>query len=343
MKEDMILALDIGGTTLKYGLFSADEVTQCAFARQKQSENLPIEIRPVSGFHQNLIAKNWQQLILQIQNIIADICDQYSHKLNLRLGVSVAGIKDPTTGKIRTGNIPAIQGHSLDIELSDILKCPVMSANDADCFVLYESLSVAGAEDGLVFGIILGTGVGGGLVLNQKLLIGAHGFSGEWGHGNMLTSICAKYQIPSLICGCGIPDCLDLYGGARGVERLYRHFAKSHISLERDLNAIDILRLWEKLDQVDLTLQSVLQRTMACYFEILGPQLIVLINVLGPIAIPVGGGLGQNRAFVHALDQYVCQYALRHQQIEKYQGLLRPACGSHYSGVLGAATLAVQG
>ena len=100
--------------------------------------------------------------------------------------LSLAGVFDPATGRARVANIPCIDGRSLQKDLEARLSVPVCIANDADCFALAEALSGAGRGHHTVFGIILGTGVGGGLVIGGRLHPGFGGASGEWGHGPVL-------------------------------------------------------------------------------------------------------------------------------------------------------------
>lgn len=334
-----ILAFDIGGSTIKFGLFDQAAFQQKC-ADQADSESVPLtdtDITPLTGFQQLPIPQNWDDFVKELQNIIQACAGHVPKGAALKIGISVAGVKDPFTAKMMSGNIPAIHGHCLERELSDILGVPVICANDAQCFVLHESLYVRQSSNALVFGIILGTGVGGGLVLNKQLVSGAHGFCGEWGHGNNLTAVSLSYGLSSHQCGCGKADCLDVYGSARGLERIYAQIT----DIQSD--AITILSKWEqsKLQPTPLSSENQgIQKAIDCYLGIVGPQLVTMVNLLDPVAIPVGGGLGQNHALVGALDAYVANQNLANQQGYGRTGLIRPAMSSKNGGVLGAAALA---
>lgn len=326
-----ILAFDIGGSTIKFGLFD-----QASF-QQKCADQADTEITPLTGFQQLPIPQNWDDFVGELQNIIQACAAYVPVGQSLKIGISVAGVKDPFTAKMMSGNIPAIHGHCLERELSDILEIPVICANDAQCFVLHESLYAPQSSNAAVFGIILGTGVGGGLVLNNQLISGAHGFCGEWGHGNGLTALSQSYGLTTHQCGCGKADCLDVYGSARGLERIYAQL--THIQSD----AITILSKWEQAtsQNADITPEiGGILKAIDCYLGIIGPQLVTMVNLLDPVAIPVGGGLGQNHALVAALDAYVANHNLANQQGYGRTGLIRPAISSKNGGVLGAAALA---
>ncbi|MGH7005204.1 MAG: ROK family protein, partial [Alphaproteobacteria bacterium] len=105
------------------------------------------------------------------------------------ISISIAGVVDSDTGKITCANIPCIHGRRLVRDLSEKLQRPVLVANDADCFALSEAVVGAGRGHRIVFGVILGTGVGGGLVISEKIHEGAGGFAGEWGHGPVAATL----------------------------------------------------------------------------------------------------------------------------------------------------------
>ncbi len=141
------------------------------------------------------------------------------------VALSITGVVDPASDAIKVANIPCIDGRRLGPDLAGWLGRPVTVANDADCFALAEAVEGAGAGHRVVFGAILGTGVGGGLVIDGRLLQGAGGFAGEWGHGPIAATRAGTppIEVPRLPCGCGQTGCVDTVGGARGLERLDRH------------------------------------------------------------------------------------------------------------------------
>ena len=142
-----------------------------------------------------------------------------------RVAISIAGVIDPADGRIKVANIPCIDGAPLQADLESRFALPFLIANDADCFALAEATLGAGKGADVVFGIILGTGVGGGLVVNGRIVRGAGGFAGEWGHGPVIPAWIGDppRRAPLFKCGCGQTGCVDTVGGARGLQRVHQH------------------------------------------------------------------------------------------------------------------------
>lgn len=236
-----------------------------------------------------------------------------------RLAISVAGCCDPLTGRMKVANIPCLDGRTAANDLSQTLDRPVWIGNDADCFALAEALQGAGRDHRSVFGVILGTGVGGGLVIDGKIITGAGGFAGEWGHGPVQDSRPLGREVPRMACGCGQAGCLDAIGSARGIERLHRHLHGV------DLSARALLELWQQ-DNAQAT------DTIAVWTEIMAGPLAMVLNVIGASIVPVGGGLAQVPALVAALDA-----AVRARRLWQSPGaLLVPAEVPGEPGLIGA-------
>lgn len=234
-----------------------------------------------------------------------------------RLAVAVAGIVDPADGRLTAANLPAVNGRRLGPELQAALGLPVWIGNDADCFALAEATEGVACGHRTVFGVILGSGVGGGLVIDGRLVTGAGGFAGEWGHGPVLDQRPLGQVVPHFRCGCGQAGCVDTVGGARGLERLHRHLTGD----EADSRAI--LARWHAGEA---------PRTVALWLELVSGPLAMVLNVVGASAVPVGGGLGSDGALVAALDQ-----AVRARILRRTDGpLLRPAALPE-PGLIGAA------
>ena len=212
------------------------------------------------------------------------------------LAISTAGLVSPQTGEMLATNIPAFTGHSLAKDLSVALERPVTAANDADCFALAEAHAGNAQHHAVVAAIILGTGVGGGLVINGQLVRGHGGVTGEWGHGAItrtaLTLNGESYCVPRLTCGCGQTGCLDMLGGARGMERLHEHFHRQQNT------SLEIVTGWLNGD-TDASL------TVNAWLELVAEPLALLVNILGPSRIVAGGGLASATELIAALDQKV--------------------------------------
>jgi Transcriptional regulator/sugar kinase len=243
------------------------------------------------------------------------------------LAISVTGVVDPETGITTVANIPCINGLALGTELGARLNRTVLVANDADCFALAEAHAGAGRDHRVVFGAILGTGVGGGIVADGRLFRGGGGLSGEWGHGTAVATEVGQppHHVPHFPCGCGQAGCVDTIGGARGIERLHRFLH------DADLPSTAIIAQWEAGDPAA-------SHTIDLYVELVSVPLALTVNILGPDIIPVGGGLGNAHALVARLDAAVRQRILR----KVNRPLVVPAQLTVDAGLVGAASLALS-
>jgi N-acetylglucosamine kinase len=236
------------------------------------------------------------------------------------VAISVAGCADPDSGVMRCANIPCIDGVALAPALQAALALPVGIVNDADAFALAEAGTGAGAGHRVVFGVILGTGVGGGVVIDGRALTGPGGFAGEWGHGPAANARPRGHDIAPFACGCGQVGCLDTVGGARGMERL-------HLALTgQPLGARQIEEAWLAGD-LDAT------ETVAVWADLLAGPLAMLLNTIGATVVPVGGGLGKSAALVAELDRAVRARVLRRSDAP----LLVQAAHKVEPGLIGAS------
>jgi N-acetylglucosamine kinase len=216
------------------------------------------------------------------------------------LVLSIAALVDPETGSLVSANIPCVNGRPALAELAYALGRPVDAVNDADSFTLAEALIGVGAGHRVVFGAILGTGVGGGLVIDGRPVRGRSGVAGEWGHGPIVNQRTkAGREIPRLPCGCGQHGCLDTFGGARGLERLDAYLNES---AARDSRAI--VAAWHAGE-------TAAAATMAAYLDIVAEPLALVVNVTGASIVPLGGGLSADPALVEALDRHLRERILR--------------------------------
>ncbi|MFN6925659.1 MAG: ROK family protein [Tabrizicola sp.] len=230
------------------------------------------------------------------------------------IAISIAGVVDPESGIGTVANIPAIDGLALGPELRAATGLPVLVLNDADCFALAEASHGAGRGHGTVFGVILGSGVGGGLVIGGRVVTGAGGYAGEWGHGPVIRGEFA------LQCGCGQVGCIDTIGGARGLERLHRKRTAQLLGSEA------IIAGW-------IAGEAQAGETMALWRELVAGPLAMAVNLVGADVVPVGGGLSKAPGLVTYLDEAVRVRILRRTRAP----LVVPAeCGAD-AGLLGAA------
>ncbi|KQT43195.1 hypothetical protein ASG43_15690 [Aureimonas sp. Leaf454] len=239
---------------------------------------------------------------------------------DLALSLSIAGIVDAETGVALSANVSCTSGRRLAASLEEALGRRVLVANDADCFALAEARG-RGAARGVVFGIILGSGVGGGLVLDGRIVEGAGGIAGEWGHGPILGPIrLGGRDLGPLPCGCGQIGCLDTLGSARGLERIDRH-----LHGEGRTSPV-IVEHWRAGE-------ASAARAVEAWSDIMSGPLAVLVNATGAVLVPVGGGLSNSAPLIAHLDA-----AVRRRLLRRTAGpLVVPARLGEAAGLLGAA------
>jgi len=253
---------------------------------------------------------------------LAGFCRMHDPDRVLPLGLSLACVVEPGGAAI-SANIRCVNGWQIEAGLRAALGRAVALANDADCFALGEAMYGAGQGAPVVFGAILGSGVGGGLVVGGRLVAGA----GEWGHGPVVPPVAPDTPgaLPCLPCGCGLQGCLDTIGGAHGLVRLDRALHG------RDRSSQSILACWS-------TGEPEATQTVDLHVATIGGFLAMVVNTLGASVVPVGGGLGNDRCYVAALDRAVRARILR--RLDK--PLLVPTALSERAALLGAAHLAAQ-
>ncbi|MGF9565143.1 ROK family protein [Neorhizobium sp. JUb45] len=307
---DPVYAIDIGGSFMKFAA-SPEPGTVRILDRVET---------PVGS---------WPDFLATVSSLI--VRHVPSDHRNAALALSIAGLIDPKNGAATSANIPCITGRHLANELEIALGRPVFAANDADCFTLAEANEGVGRGHPVVFCAIMGTGIGGGLAINGRLIRGAGGVTGEWGHGPALNTTVDfgagdTVFIPRFACGCGQSGCVDTIGGARGMERLHQflHGSKS--------TSHEILDAWSGGDPAA-------DRTMTAYLQLVADPLSLVVNITGASIVPVGGGLASEPKLIAALDA-----AVRKRVLNRFDHpIVIPAIRQDDGGLVGAAVLARQG
>ena len=192
------------------------------------------------------------------------------------VGVGIPGTVSPATGLVKNANSTWIIGKALDRDLAAALGRPVRLANDANCFAVSEAVDGAAAGAHVVFGVILGTGAGGGIVIDGRPLTGANAIAGEWGHNPLPWPTDAERPGPR--CYCGKHGCIETFVSGRGLEHDFR--AASSI----DLAAKSIV---ERASDEDPEAKTALTR----YEDRLARALAGVVNILDPDVIVLGGGM----------------------------------------------------
>ncbi|WP_299019683.1 ROK family protein [uncultured Photobacterium sp.] len=292
--------VDLGGTKIECAVMSYDD-DQCVLRERIATEG----------------ARGYEHVLYRIKQLI-ELCAERVGEYPVRVGFGTPGVLDPQTRVMKNCNSTSLNGKALDKDLEQLLQVPVKLANDANCFALAEThlgiVKQVRPDAEVVFGIIMGTGVGSGIVVNGKVLYGCHGIAGEWGH-NVL-------EPNGEPCYCGKNGCLETVISGKGLETHYQKLAQRGLSLP------------EIVEQAELG-ESFAQHTVTRLIEKFGLAVAQIINVIDPDVIVVGGGVGNIDALYEygpkVIERHLFNPALNTQ-------IVKPALGDS-AGVFGAAML----
>lgn len=237
------------------------------------------------------------------------------------LGVAIPGTISAQTGLVKNANSTRLIGHPLDRDLVEAIGRSVRIANDANCFALSEASDGAAAGADVVFGVIVGTGCGGGISVGGRVLGGAHGIAGEWGH-NPLPAPTAKEIETAPQCYCGRKSCIEAWISGTGLAADFRR------RTGRSLQGPEIAAAAAQGDAAAC-------ETMELFYDRFARSLAGIVNVLDPDAIVLGGGLSNIEAIYDTLPERVERYAFTP---EGRTPILKAKFGDS-SGVRGAAWL----
>lgn len=241
------------------------------------------------------------------------------------LGVGVPCPVDPLSERLDVvANLPCLSNRALRRDLEAALGRPARISNDARCAALSEALDGAGKGYRSVFGLVMGTGVGGGLVVDGKLVEGAHGIAGEIGH--IPLPFRETLDGPSAPCACGLAGCLDKSIGGGGLSRLFA------VMTGREAEAHDVAAMAGQGDKEAL---HVLDRFSTTVAKAMG----AIINLYDPEVIVVSGGLSQLVGLYEQVPQRWSRYALRKNNLRTR---LLPARHGAMTGLRGAAWVGAQ-
>ena len=257
---------------------------------------------------------DYQQTVARIVSLVED-CER---ELGQRgsVGVGIPGTRSPDHGRIKNANSQCLIGQDLQGDLEQCLQRPVRLANDADCFALSEACDGAGAGAPTVFGVILGTGVGGGLVVGQQLVSGPNAITGEWGHNPLPWR--REEDGPTRRCYCGQDDCIETFLSGPGWA------ARSDLGMDASA-----------LVSAAQSGHAAAQHALARYCDQLARGLASVINLIDPYVIVLGGGLSNTAA----LYQQVLPLLPRYVFSDQVNTRLLQARHGDSSGVRGAAWL----
>ena len=264
--------------------------------------------------------KGYDHIVAQIVGLVRDLEAAVGSKAHA-LGIGTPGTIDPPTGLMKNSNTTVLNGRPLGDDLRAALGVPVRLANDANCFAVAETLLGAVAQrdepTAVVFGVILGTGTGGGLVVDGRVLGGAQGIGGEWGH--MFLDNSGGY------CYCGRTGCAETILSGPAIERYYANLSGRNLSVK------EIVPRYRTGDDPAAT------RALERWFHFFAKGISTIINVIDPDVIVLGGGLGNiDELYTVAVPQV--KHHLFNPRMDTV--FLRPQLGDS-AGVFGAALLEI--
>jgi fructokinase len=240
------------------------------------------------------------------------------------VGVGIPGTESAGTGLVKNANSTWLIGRPLRRDLEARLGRPVRLMNDANCFALSEAADGAGAGARVVFGVILGTGVGGGIVVGGECLTGPNGIAGEWGHNPLPWP--APAELPGPECYCGRRGCVETWLCGPGMERDHLGVAGERRSTREIVAAAG-------------QGEAAARATLARYHDRLGRSLAAVLNVLDPDVVVLGGGMSNLPGLAGAARTAVGGYVFSDTLTTR---ILRNLHGDS-SGVRGAAWLWPEG
>ena len=296
----MLLGIDLGGTKIEGIVLKSKENPEEVIRHRVDTEE----------------EKGYSQVISNIKSLVDSIENRINHKFN-KLGIGTPGTIDPETGLLKNSNSQCLNGMPIQKDLSKTLGKTILIQNDANCFALAETL-LGSVKDQYpnaknVFGIIIGTGVGGGVIIDGKTLYGSQGIGGEWGH-TIVTDNGDK-------CYCGKRGCVETVISGRALQIYYNKISGKKLKFE------EIYAIKNRDKDAKKTLKRLIK-----YF---GKGLSNVVNIIDPEVIVLGGGLSN-------IDEL---YTEGYNELKKYvfnptfkTPLLKPKLGDS-AGVYGAALL----
>ena len=237
-----------------------------------------------------------------------------------RVGIGMPGALSPATGLVKNANSVWLNGRPLRQDLQRLLHRPLRFANDANCFALSEARDGAGEGAPVVFGVILGTGTGGGVVVHGRVLGGPNAVAGEWGHNPLPWPRPGEW--PGAACYCGRTGCVETFLSGPGVSRDHR---------EATGEELDATTIAARAADGDAACEA----TLARYEERLARALATVVNLLDPDVIVLGGGLSNLTRLYSGVPERWGAWVFS----DRVDTVLRPPKHGDSSGVRGAAWL----
>lgn len=297
-----VWGIDLGGTKIEGAILDPAHVDRAVHRLRVPTES----------------HKGYEHILSQIGNLIGQLESVSGQKRPEKLGFGTPGATEPSSGVIKNSNTLCLNGRPLRDDLSARLGVEARLANDANCFALAEATLGAAFGSKVVMGLILGTGVGGGVVVDGRVLEGLHGIAGEWGHNTL-----AGETAP---CYCGKKGCVEQVFAGPSLERFYREQGGENIRLP------EIVQRAAKGEERAV---ATLERLREKFAE----AIAVPINILDPEAIVIGGGVGNlDLLYGEETRAAVTKYVFNSEVCTRF---LKPVLGDS-AGVFGAAMLCAR-
>jgi fructokinase len=290
------IGIDLGGTKIESVLLSPDRTELCR-------ERFPT---PAGNYYDLIVKAVYAQVRAMAEKIPEN--GDYS------IGIGIPGAVQKETGLVHNANTTCLIGKPFQADLETLCQKKIAMENDANCFTLTEALEGAGKGYGMVFGVIMGTGCGGGICINGKIWGGANGIAGEWGH--------FPVDPGGRLCYCGNRGCVETKISGSGIEAAFFE------QFGRHLKTKDIVAGFRQGDEPCKTV-------FLQFLEDFGRALGGLLSVLDPDVVVLGGGLSRIDELYTLGVRQVQQYAF-HKNIQT--PILKNKLGDS-SGVIGAALL----
>ena len=236
------------------------------------------------------------------------------------VGIATPGAISKVTGCLKNSNSVCLNGRPIRQDLEALLRRPVRISNDANCFALSEATDGAAAGASVVFGVIVGTGTGAGVVVDGRVLTGANAIAGEWGHNPLPWP--RDEERPGPECYCGRRGCIETFLSGPGMARDHERVAGETLDAES---------IVERASRGDAACEATLQR----YEDRMARSLAHVINILDPDAIVLGGGLSNIRRLYENVPRRWGPYVFS----DRVDTRLLPPKHGDSSGVRGAAWL----
>ncbi len=295
-----IYGIDLGGTKIEMIVLDRTDTSKEIF-RKRISTNQE---------------EGYDSILKRIGSLIDEVSSEVG-QVPTRIGIGTPGIIDTVTGLLRGSNTQCLNKKPLKNDLEELTKFNFVMDNDANCFALAEATMGAGRDANTVFGVILGTGVGAGIVINKQVLKGKQGIAGEWGHNIV--------EHNGTACYCGKSGCVEATISGPALANFY-------YSLDQK-EKISFNQVYQRALDNDTSAKKTVDRLLN-YF---GQGIAVIVNILDPDVIVIGGGLSKVQELYHQGANQAKSFIFNpNPQISIVENQLGDS-----AGVIGAAMLTI--